>query len=251
MKTARLHVDKQLSIDSEIILEKEAYKYIVRVLRRGEGDQLDLFNGDGFNYHSILGISESSIATATIQSRTLNATESPLNINLVQSLAKGTKLDLIIQKATELGVTQITPVTSERSILQIDKNRLERKLSHWRGVAVSAATQCQRSVVPIVEPPVLLNDWLENRIENQIQNNAEPASCFLLHPSANKTLKEINLPSTYCSVLVGPEGGFTEDEVNYAEAHGATSFQCGPRVLRTETAGFTAIAVLQSLYGDF
>ncbi len=251
MKTARLHVDKQLSIDSEIILEKEAYKYIVRVLRRGEGDQLDLFNGDGFNYHSILGISESSIATATIQSRTLNATESPLNINLVQSLAKGTKLDLIIQKATELGVTRITPVTSERSILQIHKNRLERKLSHWRGVAVSAATQCQRSVVPIVESPVLLIDWFENQLDNRVHNSAEPASCLLLHPAANKTLKEVNLPTAHCSVLVGPEGGFTDDEVNYAETRGAKTFQCGPRILRTETAGFTAIAVLQSLHGDF
>lgn len=248
-------MDELLADGSEFTLGKEAYRHIVRVLRRGEGDPLILFNGDGFNYHSTLKITAPSMAIAVIQSREINTTESPLNINLVQSLAKGTKLDLVIQKATELGVTRITPVISERSVLQIDNNRIERKLSHWRGVAVSAATQCQRSVVPVVETPLPLIDWIDsqvkNRTENRTEKKAEPASCLLLHPSASKTLKEIELASASCSVLVGPEGGFTADEVNYAESRGAATFQCGPRILRTETAGFTAIAILQSLYGDF
>ncbi len=243
MKTPRVYVDEQLADVSEITLNKDASKYIVRVLRRRDGDPLDLFNGDGFNYHSILKLSTTSVAIAAIQTREINTSESPLKINLVQSLAKGSKLDLVIQKATELGVTQISPVVSERSVLQIDKARVDRKIHHWQGVAVSAATQCQRSVVPIVKPPVSLIDWIDH--------TDQPASCLLLHPTADKTLKEIELTSNKCSVMVGPEGRFTNEEINYAKARGVTTFQCGPRILRTETAGFTAIAILQSLYGDF
>jgi len=243
MKIARVYIDEQLKIGGEITLDKDAFKYVVRVLRRREGDPLVLFNGDGFNYRSTLKFTTPSIVIASIKTKVHNDTESPLHINLVQSLAKGTKLDLVIQKATELGVNRIIPVTSERSVLQIDRNRIDRKLTHWQGIAVSAATQCQRSVVPIIESPVSFIDWIDSC--------DKLSSCLLLDPSSKRTLKDIKLDSPDCSLLVGPEGGFTTEEINHATDRGATTFQCGPRILRTETAGFTAISVLQSVYGDF
>ena len=130
----------------------------------------------------------------------------------------------------------------KRSVLQIDKNRVDRKLAHWQGVAISAATQCQRSVVPTVDSPVALTDWIDHI--------KKPESCLLLHPTADTTLQDITLQSPSCSVLIGPEGGFSTEEINHAKARGVTTFKCGPRILRTETAGFTAIAILQSRYGD-
>lgn len=242
MKIPRVFIDEPLADIHEIALNKDAHKYIVRVLRRNDGDPLVLFNGDGFNYRSTLRLPSQSRAYASIEEKQVNDSESPLKINLVQSLAKGTKLDLVIQKATELGVTQITPVISERSVLRVDESRVDRKLTHWQSVAVSASTQCERSVVPTVNMPVSLNDWIDH-ID-------EPSSCVLLHPTASKALKEINLETLNCSILVGPEGGFTAEEINHAKSRGVTSFNCGPRILRTETAGFTAIAILQSLHGD-
>lgn len=242
MKIPRVYVNEPLHVGTDIGLNKDVFKYLVRVLRRAQGDAIELFNGDGFNYHATLKLASPSSAAAEIQAKKKNTSESPLHINLVQSLAKGTKLDLVVQKATELGVNQITPVISERSVMQIDNDRIDRKLAHWQGVAVSAATQCQRSLVPVIERPLSLLEWIEKY--------AIPASCLLLHPSAKKTLKDVDLPSSACSLLVGPEGGFTEAEIKHAVTRGAIPFQCGPRVLRTETAGFTAIAILQSLFGD-
>ena len=203
---------------------------------------MTLFNGDGFNYHSTLVVSSPGNAIANIHKKVLNPAESPLNISLVQSLAKGSKLDLVIQKATELGVRRTVPVISERSVMRIDEKRIDRKLDHWRGIAVSAATQCQRSVIPEIDPPLKLRDWFAG--------NAAQTTCLLLHPHADHRLKEIALEALECTVIVGPEGGFTDDEVNYAIECGVSTFQCGPRILRTETAGFTAIGILQSLYGD-
>lgn len=230
-----------LAVGQQIKLTKEASKYVGRVLRRSTGDPVILFNGDGFNYHSTLSISDSSVE-ATIQKKEKNVTESPLNITLVQSLAKGTKLDLIIQKATELGVTHIVPVSSEHSVLQIDKRKVERKMEHWRGIAVSASSQCQRSIVPVIEPPCSFTTWLKSV--------TDPANLLLLHPAADKPLKQINLHASDCTIIVGPEGGFSAEELVATETLGVTRFHCGPRILRTETAGFTAIAILQSMYGD-
>ena len=208
MRAPRVYIADQLADGMLVTLNRETFKYVVRVLRRSSGDTLVLFNGDGFNYRSVLELNGTTTATALILQKEINETESPLHIKLVQSLAKGTKLDLVIQKATELGVCQITPVTSERSVLQLDANRIERKLAHWRGVAASAAMQSQRSVVPQIDSPVSLKNWLDAL--------TKPADCLLLHPGADQSLKDVKLESPFCSVLVGPEGGFSAEEVAYA-----------------------------------
>lgn len=246
MKTPRVYINAALTVGEQIKLDKDAGKYVVRVLRRRVGDGLELFNGDGYNYRATLLSCTATDTVAEIQQRHHNNAESPLSINLVQALAKGTKLDLVIQKATELGVTQITPVSSERSILQLDKSRLDRKLEHWRGIAESAASQCHRSVIPVIAAPQSLSDWL--------QHSAQNSTCLLLHPQTQQSLNDIKLelpPELQeCSLLIGPEGGFSDGELAHASQCGVMSFRLGPRILRTETAGFTAIAILQSLYGD-
>lgn len=240
MKTPRLFVDQPLQIDQIIELDREASKYISRVLRRSEGDPLALFNGDGNDYAATL-IAPGKTTHVQINSKSANSTESPVNITLVQSLAKGTKLDLVIQKATELGVSRITPVSSDRSVLQIDATRLQKRMQHWRGVAISACTQCNRSVLPEIDEPGSLSDWLSSKKHD---------NTFILQPDSGQSIGSITISGRSCTIIVGPEGGFSDEEIQHALTHGVIPIACGPRILRTETAGFTTIAILQARFGD-
>lgn len=231
--------EQALSVDQSLQLGKDAAKHITRVLRRKVDDEVVVFNGDGNDYPATL-IQTTPHAVLRITGKIDNQNESPLAVTLVQSLAKGTKLDLVIQKATELGVNRIVPVIAARSVMQIDEKRLERRMQHWKAVAVSACTQCQRSKLPIIEQPQPLNRWLP----------ANAAGSMLLHPEASVAISSITVTANHCQLLVGPEGGFTDDELQLATHHRIPLVSCGPRVLRTETAGFTALSVLQSRYGD-
>jgi len=169
-------------------------------MRYAEGDRVELFNGDGNNYSASI-VSVGKTAQVQIENSEINTTESPVSVTLVQSLAKGTKLDLVVQKATELGVHRITPVSAERSVLQVDEKRANKKAEHWTKIARSACAQCNRSVVPVIDPVIELNKW------------------------------------------------FT-DHAEFAKDTGVILVQCGPRVLRTETAGLAALTIIQSLIGD-
>ncbi len=240
MKTPRLYVDQLFQIDQTIDLDREASKYISRVLRRVEGDPLTLFNGDGNNYAATITTAGKS-TQVKISNQVKNCTESPLKITLVQSLAKGTKLDLVIQKATELGVSRITPVSSDRSVLQIDAARLQKRMEHWQGIAISACTQCQRSVLPTIDQPQDFHDWLASKQHDNI---------YILHPGAEQSISTITLEAKPCAIIIGPEGGFSDEEIQHAMTSSAIPIACGPRILRTETAGFAAIAILQSRFGD-
>lgn len=240
MKIPRIFVDQPLQADQQFTLDHDASKYLIRVLRRTKGDRIIAFNGDGSDYTAT--ITTAGKATGIqINHVALNASESPLSITLAQSLAKGTKLDLVIQKATELGVDRIIPISSDRSVLQIEQSRLAKRMDHWRGVAISACGQCQRSTIPVIEQPQSLNQWLEN---NSHENT------FLLHPQSNSSLGSVALNGLQCNIVVGPEGGFSEVEIATSLSHGIKAISCGPRILRTETAGFTAIAIIQSRFGD-
>lgn len=240
MKIPRLFIDQPLHVDQSVFLDRDASKYIVRVLRRTTGDQLLVFNGDGSDYPATITCAGKA-TEIQINRQQKNNTESPMDITLVQSLAKGTKLDLIIQKATELGVKRITPIASDRSVLQIDRARLAKRMDHWRGVAISACTQSQRSFVPVIDEPQSYINWLES---------ASHENTFLLHPLSEHTIGSVNCSSQRCTVVIGPEGGFSSEELHKANLANIQSISCGPRILRTETAGFTVIAVFQSRFGD-
>ncbi len=208
-------------------------------MRYKEGDKVELFNGDGNNYTAVIRNTGKS-TTLEILGTTPNLTESPVSITLVQALAKGTKLDLIVQKATELGVSRITPVSSERTVLRVDEKRARKKAEHWTKIAQSACAQCNRSVVPVIDPLSGLEQWFE-------QHKGEHS--ILIHPAAPNSFSNLQ-PAPSVNILVGPEGGFSEQELRLARDTGIRSVRCGPRILRTETAGFAAIAIVQSTIGD-
>lgn len=240
MKAPRQYLDAQsLTTGDEIALPKDASKYLVRVLRKNTGDVVTLFNGDGHDYSAVI-LHCSSPVVVKITEKTVNGAESPLSITLVQSLAKGSKLDLVIQKATELGVQRIVPVIADRSVVQIDDDRQKKKMDHWRGVAISACAQCGRSALPDIEPPSALNDWI----------NRSSVNGLLLHPRGDRSITTVPVNNQSCSIFIGPEGGFSESELAMAKGAGLQIVTCGPRVLRTETAGFSAVAVLQARFGD-
>lgn len=229
-----------MTVNEALSLDAESSKYLTRVLRMQAGDPVILFNGDGNDYHSVIGTVGRNVSVE-ISTQQRNPSESTLKITLVQSLAKGTKLDLIIQKATELGAHRISPISNERSILRIDTDRTKRKMDHWRNVAISACAQCNRSVIPQIDSPMSFADWLAL---------SEPENTFLLHPHTDRSFGDVTVTQSRCSVVVGPEGGFSEAEFAQSVEHGITPVRCGPRILRTETAGFTAISILQARFGD-
>jgi len=240
VKIPRIYIEQPLAPEQTITLDSEASKYLTRVLRRQVGTPLELFNGDGKNYPATLTTTGKDV-WATITGCELNRNESPLQISLVQALAKGTKLDLVIQKATELGVDRIIPVSNDRSVLRIESDRLERKIAHWKSVAISACAQCQRSSIPTIEAPQDFSSWLKK---------ANTTNTFLLHPEGSETVGNVELAGNSCAIAIGPEGGFSEHELQQAKERGVRLIKCGPRVLRTETAGFTAIAIMQARFGD-
>lgn len=208
-------------------------------MRFREGDKVELFNGDGNNYTASI-FSTGKSTELRIESAAPNPTESNVSITLVQSLAKGTKLDLVIQKATELGVSRITPVSTERTVLKVDEQRAQKKSRHWNKIAQSACAQCNRSIVPLIDSVTPLPQWLElHRGEFSV----------LIDPEGSSTLRNIQQVQSL-NLLVGPEGGFSDAELQLTKDAGIVQVQCGPRVLRTETAGFAAIAILQSVVGD-
>ena len=166
--------------------------------------------------------------------------ESPLAIHLGQGLSRGERMDWAIQKATELGVTEITPIMSERCEVRLKDERADKRLAHWRQVAISACEQCGRSRVPVIHPPVLLSDWIKT---------TEADLKLVLHP-VSEPLASHAKPSRL-AFLIGPEGGLTDNEIDLAQAAGYQPARLGPRVLRTETAPVVALAVAQQLWGDF
>ncbi len=174
--------------------------------------------------------------------------ESSLEINLVQGVSRNDRMELCIQKATELGVYKITPVICERSNYRLDKKRQEKKLQHWQSVANSACEQSGRNIIPAIEPLQMLNDYF------QTITDSEPT--IFLHPDAGQSLKTIKLNAENSaryrlSILVGPEGGFSLQEINQFKQFDWQAVKVGPRILRTETAGPAVIASLQILWGDF
>lgn len=243
MRTVRHYVDAPLASGTRVALPESAVAHLVRVLRLGVGDRFDLFNGDGCDYAArLISIGKRS-AEAELLERIEVGTESPLRITLVQGIARGEKMDLILQKATELGVACIAPVVTERTEVRLDGERVEKKMQHWRGVLASACEQCGRARLPqILEPQSLANFAAGDASSRR----------FALDPDAGQTLAVVALEKeASVSLLVGPEGGLSERDLAAARAARYEGLKLGPRILRTETAGLAAIAALNALYGDW
>jgi 16S rRNA (uracil1498-N3)-methyltransferase len=243
MRTIRLFHSGELPSIGEIELDAEAKRHLVTVLRSTQGQAVELFNGDGFNYQGILSHIEKKRAVVTIQAREKSNNESPISLHLYQAVSRGDKMDLTIQKAVELGVNQITPMTTERCGVKLNDQRWQKKFQHWQKVIQSACEQSGRTSVP------QLNTITS--IEHLIESKREFASCIVLDPVASHSLSEYEASTKSLSVIIGPEGGLTEQEIQRLCAAGCQGVRLGPRILRTETAGLAVISVLQARFGDW
>jgi 16S rRNA (uracil1498-N3)-methyltransferase len=244
MRLTRVFVDAPLESGTRVTLAGSATAHLTRVLRLKPGDALTLFNGRGGESEArIEGSRGSSMTVAVGQHRAVEC-ESPLNLTLAQGIARGERMDLVVQKATELGVRTLVPLRTERSVVRLDAQQAARKVRHWLAVAVGACEQCGRNRPPAVMAPRALSGFV--RDPAAVAGGAR----LLLSPSATLTLSELPRPLTSATVLIGPEGGLTDEEVTAAQAAGYTAVRLGPRVLRTETAAIVALAVLQQEFGD-
>ena len=243
MLKKRLYVDEPIKLDADLNLRGDHARYIGRVLRLRPDDALTVFDGKGNEFLvTIRSICKNVVETTVIESLD-RSSESPLNVTLIQGVARGNRMDFAIQKATELGVTRVVPVLTDYSVIKIDSNRAEKKQAHWESVAASACEQCGRNVLPVIDTPTALVNVLANY-------HGKLSKRILLKPGATRTLKSLKIDGKDVTLLVGPEGGFSDLEYENAEVAGFVSVGFGPRILRTETAALTALAALQSLYGD-
>jgi 16S rRNA (uracil1498-N3)-methyltransferase len=243
MRLTRVHVDTPLSAGLELALPENAAAHLSRVLRLTVGDDCVLFNGDGIDYDARITAVGKRELRVTVASCHEVDNESPLAITLLQGVARGEKMDLILQKATELGVNAIAPLWSQRSEVKLDEARAEKRLAHWRGVVTSACEQCGRARVPDVAAPVSLSVALGALPEGGLR--------LILDPEGELALGTLTVGDEARIVLaVGPEGGWSPADREQLRAAGFQGLKLGPRILRTETAGLAAIAALQSRLGD-
>lgn len=245
MRPIRVYVDAPLRARSSLTLPPSAVRHVVSVLRLAAGDAVTLFDGRGGEYAAVLVRSDRRGAVAEVGEHTPLERESPLETTLLQALVRAEKMDLIVQKATELGVSRIVPVAAARSVARIAPEAdARRKIEHWRAVAASACEQCGRNRLPAIEAPLGLDAALALA--------APMALRALLAPAATRSLAGRLRESAPASVaiLIGPEGGFDEAEVAFAERLGFEALRFGPRVLRTETAAIAALTAMQALAGD-
>lgn len=239
----RLYVPDPLVSDTDLCLNEERSHYAGRVLRLRVGDEVLLFNGDGGEFVAVISAVSKSGVRLRVRNRRERIVESPLKINLVQGVSRGERMDIVVQKTTELGVFRITPVISAHSVVRFDGDKSEKRAAHWTKVAQSACEQCGRSVVPPVDVPQSFNRWIEGLMPGASER-------IVLHPGAGTALSGLRHLPERVELLIGPEGGLSDAEVDQATAAGFTPCSLGPRILRTETAAIAAIAILQSRYGD-
>ncbi len=241
MKNPRIFSDQRMDAGESIELTDSAANHVGRVLRMRAGDTLVLFNGTGGAFQSTVENITKKTVQVVLERKLQESSESFLKIELGQTLSRGERMDYAIQKATEVGVTEITPLYSERCEVKLNADRLEKRMKHWQQVAISACEQCGRNIVPVIHPPVKLQTWLESRTTRLK---------FVLHHRTEKKLEGYETPESV-SLLIGPEGGLTADEIHQAEVSGFSPLALGPRVLRTETAPVAAISLMQYLWGDW
>jgi 16S rRNA (uracil1498-N3)-methyltransferase len=243
MRVIRAYVDLPLAPGARVTLPDAAGAHLVRVLRLREGDACVLFNGDGRDYDARLVEAGKRGAVAEVAASRAVDNESPLRIVLLQGIARGEKMDLILQKATELGVDRIVPVDAERTEVRLDGERLRKRVAHWHSVVASACEQCGRARLPTLDEPVAIASAAEAAIGAPLRLTLDPRGAHRL-PALSLAA------STTVAVAIGPEGGWSPRDRAVLEAAGFEGLRLGPRILRTETAGLAAIAALQSLYGD-
>lgn len=242
MRITRIFTAQPLQTDAVVELGRDAARHLVTVLRLQVGHPLTLFNGEGGEFAAEIVAAGSKSVTVQVLAHDAVERESPLLTRLGIGLSRGDRFDWVLQKATELGVTEIVPLHTERTEVKLKGDREDKKLRHWEQVIVSACEQSGRTRVPQLHSPQLLDEWLSVSADIKL----------LLHHRSDTTLSSLRQrqPAS-AALLIGPEGGLSEQEIVRGTAAGFQSLTLGPRVFRTETAPVVALGLLQGLWGDF
>lgn len=242
MRLTRVFVPASLVPDTDVRLPDAAANHVGRVLRLREGAVIIAFDGSGNDHRCEVLAVKGDEVRVRVGPRMAGMPESPLRITLVQAVSRGERMDWTLQKATELGVHTIVPVLSSRSVVRLDEKQAEKKLRHWQAIVAGACEQCGRSYVPELRVPQELSRFLAS--------STREGQRLVLSPSGPASLAGLTSVGARVELLIGPEGGLDDAELERAAAAGFTPVRLGPRVLRTETAGIVALTVLQALWGD-
>ena len=240
MRIPRIYYQGALHSQLIITLETEASNHLLRVLRLKPHARLILFNGRGGEYEATLTGVKNKLAIVQVENYIECNVESPLIIHLAQALVRSEKMDFIIQKAVELGVNKITPLLTENCEVKLSDDRMQKKLEHWRGIIINACEQSGRTIIPELNSMTTFRDFITH----------QKGLCCVLHNYAQKTFADIDSKPKAVTLAVGPEGGFSEQEVEIAKQNHWQIIVLGPRILRTETAGLAGITAVQVLFGD-
>lgn len=227
--------------NSLITLDDNAFNHLIRVLRMKTGESITLFDGSNQITPAVIHEVNKKTVIVKTENSVLDNRESPLNIHLGQVISRGDKMEFTIQKSVELGVNTITPLLSERCGVKLDQERLEKKVQQWQKIVISACEQCGRNIIPSINPVMKLENWCANLTDSLKLN---------LHPKAEQGINQLANDNKNISLLIGPEGGLSNEEISMTHQYQFTDILLGPRVLRTETAALTSITALQVRFGD-
>ena len=244
MSNLRFYNPENLTIGATVRLSDNAATHATRVLRLEISDCMMLFNGDGNDYTSAITSIKKNEVLVIVKTFVKITNESPLNITLLQGISSGDRMDYTIQKAVELGVTAIVPIITTRSVVKLSNERAEKRQAHWQSVAHAACEQSGRAFIPTVFAPVQLSAWMASNPQGNVTR-------VLLNPIGAIRLADLAKPTGNIALLIGAEGGLSQAEIDTALSQGFKSVVLGARILRTETAALTAIAAMQTLWGDF
>ena len=244
MSASRLFSPIQLRANARLSFGSEQARYVGRVLRLRAGDVLTVFDGSGGEYPAIVETITRQELNLSVGGHVSRSTESSLRIHLVQGISRGERMDIVVQKSTELGVHRISPVVTDFSVVKLEPDRAAKRRAHWQKIAQSACEQCKRNIVPAIDAPQTLLDWFGD-------NAGSDDLRLILRADAADAMPAIEVPGSDLTILIGPEGGFSEAEVERSIVAGLTAVRLGPRIMRTETAALAAISIAQATWGDY
>ena len=241
MRITRVFVPEPLIVDAALTIDNESAHHLINVLRVKQDQPLVLFNGDGNEYSAQINEVHKRKVIVNVDAKLAIGAESKFPIHLGQGIAKGDRMETVLQKATELGVTEITPIITQRCNVKLSPERWAKQLVQWEKGIIGACEQSGRNVLPILHPPITLSEWCKQSTEQYR---------ITFDPHAQQHLQALPVTQHGIRILIGPEGGFSEAETYGAEQTGFNTVKIGPRVLRTETAAIASIAIIQATYGD-
>jgi 16S rRNA (uracil1498-N3)-methyltransferase len=245
MKISRFYQKTKMQVGDDLELSSSNHRHAIQVLRLNLGQTLIIFNGDGGEYYAKLVLADKRNSRVLIESFDSINRESPLISTLALATIKPEKMDFAIQKAVEMGISTIQPIYTKRSVIKIKANRLDKKMQHWQGVIIAACEQSGRTKIPEICEPMDIKKYLDKNLDKNLETN-----CIAMLPGNHPKINKLEKSMKTLSLLVGPEGGFTDDEEQMMQLKGVTPISFGNRILRAETAVVAGLTACQQHWGD-